>query len=70
MVVALESDKEFREKFSVNDIPALAYKSPKEFPSENATFFCGGLLDTDLAAINNWMYECVGSTHAIFSPLF
>ncbi|KIK64589.1 hypothetical protein GYMLUDRAFT_240566, partial [Collybiopsis luxurians FD-317 M1] len=58
------SDPEFSHKFSPENIPALSYQPPKNYPSANPTFYCGGLLDTDLAGIWNWFYECLGSGDA------
>ncbi|KIK50699.1 hypothetical protein GYMLUDRAFT_252735 [Collybiopsis luxurians FD-317 M1] len=55
---------EFSCKFSPENIPALSYQPPKNYPSANPTFYRGGLLDTDLAGIRNWFYECLGSGDA------
>ncbi|KIK52719.1 hypothetical protein GYMLUDRAFT_250975 [Collybiopsis luxurians FD-317 M1] len=59
-----KSDLEFSHKFSPENIPALSYQPPKDYPSATPTFYCGGLLDTDLTGIWNWFYECLGSGDA------
>ncbi|KIK62152.1 hypothetical protein GYMLUDRAFT_242844 [Collybiopsis luxurians FD-317 M1] len=65
LAVTPKSDAQFSLKFSEQAIPALSYCPPKNFPTLNPTFYCGGLWDTDLAGIRNWLYECIGPDDAV-----
>ncbi|KIK62104.1 hypothetical protein GYMLUDRAFT_242808 [Collybiopsis luxurians FD-317 M1] len=65
LAVTPKSDAQFSLKFSEQAIPALSYCPPKNFPTLNPTFYCGGLWDTDLAGIRNWLYQCIGPDDAV-----
>ena len=47
-------------KPDVQLIPALQFKPPQNFPTANPTFLHDGLLDTDLAGVQNWFYKQIG----------
>lgn len=44
-------------KISVQEVPSLAMMAEKNKININATVYTGGLLDTEVAAINNWFHR-------------
>ncbi|KAF9071317.1 hypothetical protein BDP27DRAFT_1419113 [Rhodocollybia butyracea] len=44
------------EKFSLKQVPALAFQNSKDLIGGNATYYTGGLLATQVAEVNNWIH--------------